>query len=459
MRSINLSFLCSVLCLSWNAAAWDYNFSVVGESGDAPAELTVFRRAKGYAISVRHGDSKRKIVVYFDCDNSRKTGDPHGALGAEYRLNDDGSVEKYSIGKWLEAGRALVISALPEVHGYYVSDEILGISAENQVGIACRFHDSKRYLPDETNGPLLVSGKQILENTILRQIDNAKVAFEDPEGDIVQAGCDDFISGSAEVKDGQLILVCRAAAEFKNKLRIWIDSIPGAGYGPIEADYLIDGRELLRYSGGDTKKWSWEKLVRLEPETGGNGAEIRYSVPLDKIRPHKYGRLRVCFQAAPYAETGDMMPDRGKVVPVLRPGNLASAPDTKVEVSSLYPKYKAYPLTDGQTSGRIYYSYAAWASADLPGQEQFADFLFKKEEPVRHIAVWWEIPPREIEILARQGEEWKLLSKTTIPEKEMQTNISLPENSRAEAIRVRMPAGQGNKSRPNLLWIREVEIY
>ncbi len=84
---------------------------------------------------------------------------------------------------------------------------------------------------------------------------------------------------------------------------------------------------------------------------------------------------------------------------------------------------------------------------------------FQKAEPVNLVSVWWEKPPREIEIFGKQGGEWRLLARKTIPEKEEWSNILLPENSRAEAIRVQMPAGKGNKSRPNLFWVREVEIY
>lgn len=470
MPRINRRFLYSGLCFGGlfvqNATALDHDFVVIGNGEETPSELAVYRRAEGYAVAVRRADPRREFRVYFDCDNSQKTGEVHGPLGAEYRLNEDGSIERYASGKWMESGRAQKVLSQSHISSYYIRDELLSVPAENQIGVICSFKDSKRYLPDESNGVLLVSGSRKNtysmnhpDNTILRQVSNTKVLFEDPAGDIIHPGNDDLISGSAEIKKGELHLTCLATAPLKNNVNIWIDSVPSVGYGAMGADFMLDGKNLFRYSGGDGKKWSWEKLSPMTPETAKGGAEVLYRVPLNEIRPQKYGRLRVLFQAAPGMKEGDTMPSRGKVLPVLRPGNLAAAPGTRVEVSSLYPKYKIYPLTDGQTARQIYYSYAAWASAVMPGKAQFADFIFKNENPINQVSIWWEMPPQEIEILAKQGNEWRPLAKTSVREKEFWTNIPMPENSRAEAIRVQMPAGKGNISRPNLLWIREVEIY
>lgn len=458
--------LCCAGIVSSAGTALDQDFIVIGDGQNAPSELAVYRRVKGYVIFVRDVDAVKETEIFLDCDNSVKTGEIHARMGADYRLKSNGIIEKYTAGKWEKTGKAQSILSAPGIRSFYIGDDILSILPETLIGVRCARAGTKRYLPDESNGALLVSGARKNayswnrpETTILKQVSNTKVFFDDPEGDIIDAGCDDLISGCAEVKDNELQLVCRTAAPMKNDLRIWIDSIPAGGYGPVEADFMMDGKKLFRYTGGNSGKWSWEKLSLIEPEVTRGGTEIRYKLPLNLIRPQKYGRLRICFQTAPDMERGDSMPSRGKVFPVLRPGNLASASGTRVEVSSLYPKYKIYPLTDGQTARQIYYSYAAWASAEMRGKAQFADFIFQKAEPVNLVSVWWEKPPREIEIFGKQGGEWRLLARKTIPEKEEWSNIPLPENSRAEAIRVQMPAGKGNKSRPNLFWIREVEIY
>ena len=461
-------FLCVLVCGFSGAAALglDQDFSVLGDGADAPSELSVYRRFNGFTVVVRCADGTDRIRIYFDCDNATETGEMQGASGADYRLNADGTLEKYHAGAWQSAGRVRQLSVTPEMRSFHIRDSELGVTAETLIGVVCSNGKSGRLLPDVSNGPLLVSGsrknpysRNLPDNTILRQVSNGKVTFRDPEGDITDAAGDDLLAGCAEIRDDQLFLSCRLAAPLKNKLRIWIDSVPCAGYSTLEADFLIDDTNLLRYTGGDTGKWRWEKCGALKREVAEGGMEVHYTLPLNRIRPQKYGRLRVCFQTAPDMERGDSMPSRGKVLPVLRPGNLAAAPGTRIEVSSTYPKYKIYPLTDGQTARQIYYSYAAWASADISGMPQFADFIFQKEESVNLVSVWWEKPPREIEIFAKKGGEWHLLLRKAIPENEDWSNIPLPENSRAEAVRVRMPAGKGHPSRPNLLWIREVEIY
>ena len=325
------------------------------------------------------------------------------------------------------------------------------------------FYFAMEYIDGETMKNVLKREQVIPVDqaiSIIQQISDRKVTFTDPCGDVATPLSDDLISGSAEVRNDSLYLTCRAADPFKNPLRIFIDSIPNSGYGPGEADFMIERGKLFRYTGTPEKRWSWEKNLwhNVQMKFSADKREVSCSILLSEIRNDLPGRIRVTFSSACKGSLGDSMPTFGKVIPVLRPGNLAAQKDTKLSVSSTYPKYKTFPLIDGQAARQAYYSFAAWASANVK-EDHFVDFQFTKSEQPKIVTIWWEMEPQEILIQTKNDQEWQTVVDYQVPEKEECSYIRLPKGFKSTSIRIKMPAGKGNKRRSQLLWIREIEIY
>ena len=217
--------------------------------------------------------------------------------------------------------------------------------------------------------------------------------------------------------------------------------------------------------------------VKFEKE----GSEYRWILPLEKFRKNNSGRLRLRFQtlcrkASCKNSPGDYMPGHGKILPVLRPGNLASAKDTKVQVSGCYPQYKIYPLTDAQTARRMHWSYESFAAASSPAP-RWAAFIFAKPETVKQVVIWWDSIAGDpaLQMIDKQGnwvdvpvsfaakgdgkapqsdnETGALVQQQTGTQKKDKTILNLPPGTETSGIRL------VERKKNGTLWVREIEIY
>ena len=110
--------LCCAGIVSSAGTALDQDFIVIGDGQNAPSELAVYRRAKGYVIFVRDVDAVKETEIFLDCDNSVKTGEIHARMGADYRLKSNGIIEKYTAGKWEKTGKAQSILSAPGIRSF-----------------------------------------------------------------------------------------------------------------------------------------------------------------------------------------------------------------------------------------------------------------------------------------------------------------------------------------------------
>ncbi|MBQ7206296.1 MAG: hypothetical protein IJS01_00705, partial [Lentisphaeria bacterium] len=60
-----------------------------------------------------------------------------------------------------------------------------------------------------------------------------------------------------------------------------------------------------------------------------------------------------------------------------------------IEVSGIFPQYKIYPLTDGQTARRMFWSYESFAAAPTP-LPRWVAFRFGRPRKVGQVIVWWD---------------------------------------------------------------------
>lgn len=146
-----------------------------------------------------------------------------------------------------------------------------------------------------------------------------------------------------------------------------------------------------------------------------------------------------------------------------RQGNIAG--QAEVTVDSCYTGYDAAPITDGIIAGEgLHWTKEAWASADEPG-EHFVVFAFPDAVTIAAGTVYWSLDAgvphtsRRLEFQVAEGEQWRTVAAIEGAEPVPQSAFRLPEPVTGRRFRLLQPRGLGPADRPDLLWIREVELY
>ena len=138
---------------------------------------------------------------------------------------------------------------------------------------------------------------------------------------------------------------------------------------------------------------------------------------------------------------------------------------TTVIVDSNYAGYGAEPLTDGKTNPRgTDWAQRAWASDENAGPH-WIELRLPQATPVRAVRVWWAEDAgelhasRQVEAQAREGGEWRAVTGQEVqPDAEPGvTVIHLPPKAVKE-LRIHQAPHGGSASRPDLMWVTEVEL-
>ena len=452
----------AVLLAAGTLSALDRDFRAVGDGKDAPQELIVYRRAAGYTFVVRTDGRDAAVQAMRNGKNL-------------FTLKADGSVTTAD-GK--KSAATPVVKGKNE-WGYFVADSVSGAKVNDFVDVTASYAGCKAVLPDAVGTPLRISGRKGREynwnfedTTILEQVSNTEIAFKDFAYDIPAAGCADLVSGTAAIREGNLVLTATLRENLPCTMRVLLDTVPDTGYSGIGADYMLENAGLSKFTGSNPREWKWQSLGRVDFRREGN--TCIWTFPLKSVRPAEIGRVRIRFAARTGAGM-DEMPSQGKVMPILRPGNLASAEGTEMTVSGCHPMYKAYPLTDGQTSRRIHWCFSAWAS-NSADKVRFAQFMFPAAVPVRQMVIWWEDLPKnaEVQVLDKDGKWVTVLSRKNDGKSAGQDWVAAETGAavvdqaaeakkKAEKSVLPLPAGTVTKGvrlqAANELWIREIEIY
>ena len=282
------------------------------------------------------------------------------------------------------------------------------------------------------------------------------VRLTDPRGDDSIGAPVDFVGGALRIRDGNLDLCYTAAAPIERaKLSYHVKALIAVGseggYDNEGTRYLVENGALYRFAGTKPFQWKWKKIAPVQVRLQQQFCEM--SVPLKLICPEP-DRISVRFRCQ-----DDYMPDQNLAAPVLTPGNHARNPKTKVETSPSREKYSPKALNDGQISPEIFWADAAWASQETE-DDKFITFRLPKAEQLKRILIYWEKPSAELLVQYPEGNGWKTVAVVK-PEGTDQVSSVKPgaELPKTDRIRFLQKLGKGHHERPNLLWIREIEIY
>jgi hypothetical protein len=147
----------------------------------------------------------------------------------------------------------------------------------------------------------------------------------------------------------------------------------------------------------------------------------------------------------------------------LRRGNLAR--QAAVTVDSNYTGYDATPLNDGLTEvADLHWAKQAWASAETGG-EHFLLLTFKDPRRVSRGTVHWSLDAgvpwssQEVWLQVPEGDGWKTVATLQVHAPEPLSRVALPQPVIADRFRLLQPSGEGPAARPNLMWVREIELF
>ncbi|MCE5241532.1 discoidin domain-containing protein [bacterium] len=143
--------------------------------------------------------------------------------------------------------------------------------------------------------------------------------------------------------------------------------------------------------------------------------------------------------------------------------DLALLPGVQVTADSSYSGYTTAPLTDGVTDTEgVAWDKAAWASADSKG-EHWVELTFPQEVTLKTVLIYWAIDlantwtSRSYAVQAFVDGAWRDVATVAGQGGRDMSVHSFPpvETSR---LRLLQAPGGGNAARPNILWLREIEV-
>jgi hypothetical protein len=134
-------------------------------------------------------------------------------------------------------------------------------------------------------------------------------------------------------------------------------------------------------------------------------------------------------------------------------------------VDSCYEGYAPAPINDGVTrTENIHWTEEAWASAEND-QPHWIVLAFEKPVAIKRIVIHWSMDQgiprtsRKIELQSWDGTAWQKICDKASDKAEPATIIELPAPVTVQKVRVFQPVGEGPDGRPNLMWVREIEIF
>ena len=147
-----------------------------------------------------------------------------------------------------------------------------------------------------------------------------------------------------------------------------------------------------------------------------------------------------------------------------RKGNVAR--DATVTVDSSYSGYSAVPLTDGvlHVPPDAHWTEESWASADVD-TEHSVELAFEEACGVRRAVIYWSLDggtaktAREVQLQVSDGNTWRTVATAKPAATEEETVLEPQTALTARRLRLFQPKGMGPRGRPNIMWIREIEIF
>lgn len=145
--------------------------------------------------------------------------------------------------------------------------------------------------------------------------------------------------------------------------------------------------------------------------------------------------------------------------------NLLTEERVSVKADSNYAGYNTAPLYDGiiDTEGFVW-NESAWASAEI-ATPHWIEISFPKPVEISSVMIHWALDDNKYWVSNKykieyfKNDEWVLLDKMEGSNTAEKFNKHIFNRVSAQKVRIEQEIGGGPKKRPDLMWIREVEVY
>jgi len=177
------------------------------------------------------------------------------------------------------------------------------------------------------------------------------------------------------------------------------------------------------------------------------------------------GKRRISIRVADMAVVPNRASTESQFTRLLdTPDQALEALGTKIRVDSRFEGYD-HPefLIDGDTEIKPGTTHAfTWASAES-AEPHWVELTFAKPVRVAHVYIYWSgyqatvHTSRAYQIQRKQGKGWKTVLSVK-DQKPRDPSVHRVEPFETTALRIWQPAGGGCERRPNLMWVREIEV-
>jgi len=81
------------------------------------------------------------------------------------------------------------------------------------------------------------------------------------------------------------------------------------------------------------------------------------------------------------------------------------------------------------------------------------------------VVIYWSMDAgtpktsQEVRLQVLEGEDWRTVQTVMPAGLEQETVLELAEPVSTDRLRLLQPAGRGPQARPNIMWVREVEVF
>jgi len=147
-----------------------------------------------------------------------------------------------------------------------------------------------------------------------------------------------------------------------------------------------------------------------------------------------------------------------------RKGNIGR--EATVTVDSAYSQYTERPINDGivHVPEDAHWTEESWASKAEEG-DHWIELAFEQERTVKRVVIYWSMDAgtpktsQEVRLQVLEGEDWRTVQTVMPAGLEQETVLELAEPVSTDRLRLLQPAGRGPQARPNIMWVREVEVF
>ncbi len=281
-----------------------------------------------------------------------------------------------------------------------------------------------------------------------------QVEVKDTAGDSSNTAPVDFVSGKFSIEGENLVISYTSAQKIDPAKLTWhvkalISVGSKGGFDNAGAVYLAENSRLYKYASPSPGQWSWTELCKIKVNVKGDTCEMIVPLKMLENLPNRIAVRMRCDQ-------DDFMPELEQPAVILCHGNVALDPETTVETSVSRADYSSDALKDGQIDRRLPWKIAAWASIE-DSEDKFITFNLSHRTTLSRAIIYWEAVSRKITVEVSDGGPWKVVAEVK-PDSDV-TDINLSKAGEISRIRFTQKSGDGPEDRPDIMWVREVELF